>query len=51
MRDMNRKISAGVLWNLAGLFMKNGASTVFTLFLAKLLAPELAVHSALTKVS
>lgn len=40
MRDMNRKISAGVLWNLAGLFMKNGASTVFTLFLAKLLAPE-----------
>ena len=40
MRDMNRKISVGVLWNLGGLFMKNGASTVFTLFLAKLLAPE-----------
>ena len=37
---MNRKIGVGVLWNLAGLFMTRGASTVFMLFLARLLAPE-----------
>jgi len=29
-----------VLWNLAGLFMTRGASTLFMLFLARLLAPE-----------
>jgi len=28
------------LWNLAGLFMTRGASTLFMLFLARLLAPE-----------
>ena len=37
---MNRKIGVGVLWNLAGLFMTRGASTLFMLFLARLLAPE-----------
>ena len=40
MKAMNRKIGVGVLWNLAGLFMTRGASTVFMLFLARLLAPE-----------
>ena len=29
-----------MLWNLAGLFMTRGASTLFMLFLARLLAPE-----------
>jgi O-antigen/teichoic acid export membrane protein len=37
---MNRQIGVGVLWNLAGLFMTRGASTLFMLFLARLLAPE-----------
>lgn len=37
---MNRKISVGVLWNLANLVFSRGANTLFTLFLAKLLAPE-----------
>lgn len=37
---MNRKIGAGVLWNLASLFLTRGASTIFMLFLARLLAPE-----------
>lgn len=40
MHGMNRKIGVGVLWNLGGLFMSRGASMVFTLFLARLLAPE-----------
>lgn len=40
MNSMNRKIRVGVLWNLGSLFMTRGASTVFTLFLARLLAPE-----------
>ncbi|WP_288365934.1 lipopolysaccharide biosynthesis protein [uncultured Marinobacter sp.] len=40
MKDMNRKIGVGVLWNLASLFLTRGASTIFTLFLARLLAPE-----------
>ena len=40
MKGMNRKISVGVLWNLASLFLTRGASTVFMLFLARLLAPE-----------
>lgn len=40
MQSINKKISAGVLWNLASLFMTRGASTIFTLFLARLLAPE-----------
>lgn len=37
---MNRKIGLGVLWNLANVFLSRGASVVFTLFLAQLLAPE-----------
>jgi len=40
MKKMNRKISIGVLWNLANLFFSRGATTVFTLLLAKFLAPE-----------
>lgn len=40
MKAMNRKISIGVLWNLASLFLTRGASTLFMLFLARLLAPE-----------
>lgn len=40
MKSINQKISSGVLWNLIGLFMTRGASTIFTLFLARLLAPE-----------
>lgn len=40
MESMNRKISVGVLWNLGGLFLTRGASTIFMLFLARLLAPE-----------
>ncbi|MFD2632142.1 lipopolysaccharide biosynthesis protein [Idiomarina piscisalsi] len=37
---MNRKIGMGVLWNLANLFFSRGATTVFTLLLARFLAPE-----------
>lgn len=37
---MNRKIGTGVLWNLASLFLTRGASTIFMLFLARMLAPE-----------
>ncbi len=37
---MNRKIGVGVLWNLASLFLTRGASTIFMLFLARMLAPE-----------
>ncbi|MGE6328535.1 lipopolysaccharide biosynthesis protein [Psychrobacter pacificensis] len=40
MRSINRKITSGILWNFASLFMTRGASTIFTLFLARLLAPE-----------
>lgn len=40
MSSMDRKIGIGVLWNLTSLFMTRGASTVFTLFLARLLVPE-----------
>ena len=40
MKKMNRKIGVGVLWNLANLFFSRGATTVFTLLLAKFLAPE-----------
>ncbi|MFV8570531.1 lipopolysaccharide biosynthesis protein [Marinobacter sp. SBS5] len=40
MKAMNRKIGAGVLWNLASLFLTRGASTIFMLFLARMLAPE-----------
>ncbi len=40
MQGMNRKIGIGVLWNLGGLFISRGASMVFTLFLARFLAPQ-----------
>lgn len=40
MKLMNRQIGVGVLWNLGGLFLTRGASTLFMLFLARLLAPE-----------
>ncbi|HEC99227.1 MAG TPA: lipopolysaccharide biosynthesis protein [Proteobacteria bacterium] len=40
MQPMHRKIGEGVLWNLASLFLTRGASTIFMLFLARLLAPE-----------
>ena len=40
MQTMNRKIGVGVLWNLASLFLTRGASTIFMLFLARLLEPE-----------
>ena len=40
MRNMNRKIGIGVAWNLASLLLSRGSSTIFTLFLARLLAPE-----------
>lgn len=40
MKDMNRKIGVGVLWNLSSLFLTRGASTIFMLFLARMLAPE-----------
>lgn len=40
MKAINRKIGVGVLWNLASLFLTRGASTIFMLFLARMLAPE-----------
>ena len=40
MNSMNRKIGVGVLWNLASMFLSRGASTLFMLFLARILAPE-----------
>lgn len=40
MNEINRKIGIGVLWNLASLFMTHGASTIFILVLARILAPE-----------
>lgn len=40
MNSINKKISVGFLWNLASLFFSKGATTVFTLLLAKFLAPE-----------
>jgi O-antigen/teichoic acid export membrane protein len=40
MHDMNRKISAGVLWNLVSMLLSRGSATIFMLFLARFLAPE-----------
>lgn len=40
MKAINRKIGVGVLWNMASLFLTRGASTIFMLFLARMLAPE-----------
>jgi len=39
-KSLNRKITIGFLWNLASLFFSKGATTLFTLLLAKFLAPE-----------
>ncbi len=39
-QEINRKIGVGVLWNLMSLFLTRGASTIFMLFLARMLAPE-----------
>lgn len=40
MNSINRKIGIGVFWNLSSLLVTRGASTIFTLFLARLLVPE-----------
>ena len=40
MENINKKITVGVFWNLANLFMARGSSIIFILFLARLLAPE-----------
>ncbi|PLC53042.1 lipopolysaccharide biosynthesis protein [Pollutimonas nitritireducens] len=40
MTSLNSKIGAGIVWNLANMFVSRGASVVFTLFLAKFLVPE-----------
>ncbi|MGF2733406.1 lipopolysaccharide biosynthesis protein [Marinobacter sp. DUT-1] len=40
MQDMNRKIGVGVLWNLLSMFLTRGATTIFTLLLARFLAPD-----------
>lgn len=40
MSSLNNKIGIGIVWNLANMFISRGASVVFTLFLAKFLAPE-----------
>jgi O-antigen/teichoic acid export membrane protein len=37
---LHKKIGAGIVWNLANILISRGASVVFTLFLAKFLAPE-----------
>jgi lipopolysaccharide exporter len=48
---MNKRMWAGVLWNLASLLTSRGASIVFTLFLARLLAPEAFGLMAMTVVA
>ncbi|SHH94697.1 lipopolysaccharide biosynthesis protein [Pollutimonas bauzanensis] len=40
MNSLNKKIGIGIVWNMANMFISRGASVVFTLFLAKFLAPE-----------
>ena len=40
MEQINRKITIGVAWNFVSILLSRGSSTVFTLFLARLLAPE-----------
>lgn len=37
---MNQKISTGVIWNFVNLFASRGATVLFTLLLARFLAPE-----------
>lgn len=40
MTSLSNKIGIGIVWNLVNMFISRGASVVFTLFLAKFLAPE-----------
>lgn len=40
MTNLNRQISVGTLWNLVELFVSRSATTLFTIFLATLLAPK-----------
>ncbi len=40
MNRINRKITVGFLWNLAGLFLARGSTTLFTILIASVLAPE-----------
>jgi lipopolysaccharide exporter len=40
LKELNKKISIGVLWNFSGLLLSRSATVIFTLILARLLAPE-----------
>ncbi|WP_301719648.1 lipopolysaccharide biosynthesis protein [Pseudidiomarina terrestris] len=40
MQNMNQKIGIGVIWNFINLFASRGASVLFTLLLARFLAPD-----------
>lgn len=40
MASLNRKIGIGTLWNFLELFLSKSATTLFTIFLATLLAPK-----------
>ncbi|RTZ42338.1 lipopolysaccharide biosynthesis protein [Candidimonas sp. SYP-B2681] len=40
MSSLNRKIGIGIVWNIANMFVSRGASVIFTLFLARFLAPD-----------
>ena len=40
MKQMNRKITIGVAWNLVSMLLTRVSSVIFMLFLARLLAPE-----------
>jgi len=40
MHDMNKKIGVGTFWNLLNLTLNRGATVIFTLVLARFLAPE-----------
>ena len=40
MENMARKISVGTFWNLVSLLFKRASTTIFTIFLARFLAPE-----------
>ncbi|PLC51520.1 lipopolysaccharide biosynthesis protein [Pollutimonas subterranea] len=40
MTSLNSKIGIAIIWNLANMLVSRGASVIFTLFLAKFLAPE-----------
>lgn len=40
MNDLGRKVKVGALWNLGNLLFSKGATTLFTLLLAKFISPE-----------